>query len=157
MTISHGKDAMYFSRLFFPVLEFFAWQIEILQEWKKFNYYSRITKHCTENIIYGIDYQRLFPYIFSPANIWNELGDKSDEEESISNDCTLYSDNICIFISKLWNEREKNTNTDYDVTGWMLCVIPHIREDIFKKAQNNHHIQVNTVIKSVFAGSTENI
>ena len=26
----------------------------------------------------------------------------------------------------------------------------------FKNAQNNHHIQVNTVIKSLFSGSTEN-
>ena len=36
MIISNRKGAMYFSRLFFPVLEFFAWQIVILQEWKKF-------------------------------------------------------------------------------------------------------------------------
>ena len=26
---------------------------------------------------------------------------------------------------------------------------------VFKNAQNNHHIQVNSVIKSLFAGSTE--
>ena len=37
----------------------------------------------------------------------------------------------------------------------MLCVIPPIRSGVFKNAQNNHHIQVNTVIKSLFAGSTE--
>ena len=37
----------------------------------------------------------------------------------------------------------------------MLCVIPHIREDLFKNAQNNHHIQVNTVINSLFARPTE--
>ena len=49
----------------------------------------------------------------------------------------------------------KHINTDYAVTSWMLCIIPHIREDLFKNAQNNHHIQVNTVIKSLFAGSTE--
>ena len=76
--------------------------------------------------------------------------DKSDEEESISNDCTLYYENICFVISSLWNERKKNINTDYDVTGWILCVIPHIRESIFKKAQNKHHIQVNSFIKTLF-------
>ena len=43
--------------------------------------------------ISDIDYQRLFPGILSPANIWNESDDKSYEEESISNYCTLYSDN----------------------------------------------------------------
>ena len=47
----------------------------------------------------------------------------------------------------MWNEREEHTNTDYALTGWMLCVIPHIREDIFKNAQNKHHIQVNNVIQ----------
>ena len=33
-----------------------------------------------------IDYQKLFPDIYSPANIWNESYDKSGGEESISND-----------------------------------------------------------------------
>ena len=41
------------------------------------------------------------------------------------------------------------------MTGWMLCVITHIREDVFKNAQNKHHIQVNTVVKSLLSGSTE--
>ena len=50
---------------------------------------------------------------------------------------------------------EKNINTDYAVTDWMFCVIPHIREDVFKNAQNKHHIQVNNVIKTLFAGSTQ--
>ena len=55
----------------------------------------------------------------------------------------------------MWNEREKHSNTDYNVTGWMLCVISHIKEDVFNNAENNNHIQVNTVIKSLFSGSTE--
>ena len=55
----------------------------------------------------------------------------------------------------MWNRREKHINTDYAVTGWMLFVIPQIREDVFKNAQNRHHIKVNTVIKSLFVGSTE--
>ena len=36
MTISSGKDALYLSILCFPVLEFFAWQIVILQECTNF-------------------------------------------------------------------------------------------------------------------------
>ena len=74
-----------------------------------------------------LDYQRVFPDISSSANIWNMSDDESDEEESISNYFTLYSENICFVISSLWNEREKYINTDYAVTGWMLCAIPHIR------------------------------
>ena len=84
----------------------------------------------------------------SPANIWNISDDKSDEEESISNDCTLYSENICFGIFRLWNEREKHFNTDYALTGWMLCAIPHIREDVFKSAQNKQNMQVNNVCSS---------
>ena len=40
--------------------------------------------------------------------------------------------------------------------GWVLFLFPHIREDVLKNTQNNHHIQVNTVIKSLFDGSIEN-
>ena len=68
----------------------------------------------------------------------------------------MYSEHICFSISSLWNKREEHINTYYAVTGWMLCVIPHIREDVFKNAQNKHPIQVNNVIKTLFAGSTEN-
>ena len=76
--------------------------------------------------------------------------DESDEEESISNYCTLYYENNAFFISSFCNEREKHINTDYAVTVWMLCVIPHIREDFFKNPQNKHHIQVNNVFKTFF-------
>ena len=78
-----------------------------------------------------IDYQRLFPDILSPSNIWNESYDESDEENSISKYCTFYSGDICFVISRLWNKREKHINTDYAVTGWMLFSIPHTREDVF--------------------------
>ena len=41
------------------------------------------------------------------------------------------------------------------MTGWMLFVIPQIREDVFKNAQNKNHIQVNNIIKTLFSGSTK--
>ena len=90
-----------------------------------------MTKQCIERKMSDIDYQKLFPYIPATANICNQSDDESDEEESISNYYTLYSDNICFVISNFWNEREEHINTDYDVTGWLLCVFPHIREDFF--------------------------
>ena len=37
----------------------------------------------------------------------------------------------------------------------MLCVISQIREDVFKNAQNKHHIQVNNAFKSLFCATTE--
>ena len=59
------------------------------------------------------------------------------------------------FISKLWIERQKHINTDYYVTGLLLCVIPYIRENVFKNSNRNHINQVNTVIKTLFAGLSE--
>ena len=96
-----------------------------------------MTKQCIEKTRQNIDYQRVFPDISSPDNIRNMSDDKTDEEESISNDFILYYENIYFVISSLWNEKEKHINTDYSVTGWMLCVIPHIREDIFKMHKIN--------------------
>ena len=88
-----------------------------------------ITKQFIEKTISDIDYHILFPDISSPANIWNEADYESDEEESISKNCTFYSENICFVISSLWNEREKHVNTDYAVTGWISCVIPIVLYD----------------------------
>ena len=122
---------------------------------EKVYYYSRITKQCIEKKKSDLDCQRFFPDISSPANIRNMSNDKSDEEKSISNYCTLYSENICFVISILKNEKEKHSISDYYVTCCMLCVIPHIRSDAFKNSQNKHHIQVNNFIKNVFAGSNE--
>ena len=102
------------------------------------------------------DYQRVFLGISSPANIWNMSYDKNDEEESISNYCTLYSENICFVISNLWNEKERDIDIDYFVTGCILCVIPHIREDVLNNSNENIGNKVNTVIKTLFADSYEN-
>ena len=82
-----------------------------------------MTKKCIEKTIYDIHYQKLFPDILSPFNIWNESDDESNEGESTSNYCTVYSDNICFVISKLWNEREKHINTEYVVTGTHVDVV----------------------------------
>ena len=49
---------------------------------------------CIEKTKSDLDYQRVFPEISSPANICNMSDDKSDEEESISKNLTLYSENI---------------------------------------------------------------
>ena len=114
-----------------------------------------MTKQCIEKTKSDLVYQKDFPEVSSFANIWITSDDKSAEEESTSNNSTLYYENICFVISSLWNKREEHINTDYAVTGWILCVIPHIREDVLKNAQNKHHIQVNNVIKTLFAGSTE--
>ena len=55
----------------------------------------------------------------------------------------------------MWIEGEEHINNDYSVNGWILCVINHIREDVFKNPNINHMNQVNNVIKNLFAGSYE--
>ena len=62
----------------------------------------------------------------STANIWNMSDDESDEEESLTNNYTYYSENICSITQNLWIERGKLINNDYAVTGKMLRVITHI-------------------------------
>ena len=61
-----------------------------------------------------LDYHIVSPDISSPANIWNISDDEIDEDESISNDFTLYSENICFVISSFWNEGEQHINTDVE-------------------------------------------
>ena len=56
----------------------------------KFYYYLIMTKQCIEKTRLDLDYQTVLPDISSPSNIWNMSDDESDEEESMSNDCTLY-------------------------------------------------------------------
>ena len=46
----------------------------------KVYYYSRMNNHCIKKTIYNIDYNKLFTFISSPANIWNMSDDESDEE-----------------------------------------------------------------------------
>ena len=41
------------------------------------------------------------------------------------------------------------------MTGWMLCVIYHIIEDVSKNPNKNSIIQVNTVINTLFAVLSE--
>ena len=43
----------------------------------------------------------------------------------------------------------------FSVTGWMLCVIPHIRKDAKDHSDSDHRKQVNNVIKTLFSGASE--
>ena len=82
MIISHGKGAMYF-KIIFPCLRVLRLADSYLVEMENFYYYSRMTNQCIEKTKPDLDYQRLFPDISSPSNIWNMSYDESNEEESI--------------------------------------------------------------------------
>ena len=58
-------------------------------------------------------------------------------------------------VCNLWQKRQLHINTDFAVTGWMLCVIPHICKDAKDHSDRNHRKQVNNVIKILFSVSSE--
>ena len=122
----------------------------------KYYYYSRMTKQCTKKkymilIIRNCSLIYRHQPVFIEQGIWQKWWRRVNIKI-----CTLYSEDICFVMCCMWNERVEHINNDYSMIAWMFCVIILIREDVFKNAQNNHHIQVNTVIKNLFDGSTEN-
>ena len=58
-------------------------------------------------------------------------------------------------VCNLCQKRQLHINTDFSVTVWMLCVIPHIRIDAKDHSDRNHRKQVNNFIKTLFSGSSE--
>ena len=47
-----------------------------------------------------------------------------------------------------WWKRE--LKTDFEVNGWMLCVITHIHKDVIDNSYCDHRKHVNNVIKKLF-------
>ena len=54
------------------------------------------------------------------------------------------------FVSSLLQKRQLHTNTNFAVTGWMLCVIPHIFKDAEDHSDSDHRKHVNSVVKTFF-------
>ena len=53
------------------------------------------------------------------------------------------------------SEKQLHINTNFAVTGWMLCVIPHILKDAKDHSDSDHRKHVNNVISILFSGETE--
>ena len=64
----------------------------------KVNYYYRMTNQCIERIISDIGYKNIFPDISLSTNICNMSEYEMDEEASLWNEYTEYSDNICFVL-----------------------------------------------------------
>ena len=58
-------------------------------------------------------------------------------------------------VCNLWQKRQLHINTYFSVTGWMLCVFPHICKDAKYHSDSNHRKQVKNVIKRLFYGLSE--
>ena len=58
-------------------------------------------------------------------------------------------------VCKLWMKQQIHINTYFTVTGWVLCVIPHICKDEKDHSDIDHRKQVINVIKTLFHGVPE--
>ena len=53
-------------------------------------------------------------------------------------------------VCTLQQKRKIHINTDFAVTVWMICVIPHICKDLKDHSYSDHRKHVNNVIKTLF-------
>ena len=106
---------------------------------RKFFYYARMTNISTTKSSSDLDNKELF----------------SVSSSSYLKVCSS-SDSVLVILSSLictlWQKRKIHINTDFEVTGWMLCAIPHIRKDAKDNPDSDHRKQVNYVIKMLFCG-----
>ena len=65
------------------------------------------------------------------------------------------SESLSFSVCKLYQKRQLHTNTDFSVTGWMLCVITNIRKDSKDHSDSDDRKQVNNFIKTLFSGASE--
>ena len=145
---------MYFSRFFFLAFEFFAWKIVILKEWKKFITIrkwpsiaprKKIRSWISESFPWHIVTSQYMEHVWW-RKWWRRVNIKWFY-------LVFWKYLFCHIQIVEWKGETYQYWLCCDC--WILCVIPHIREDAFKNAQNKHNIQVNNIIKTLFAVSTE--
>ena len=96
----------------------------------------------------------------SYQKVCNSSDSDTEDEENIDTDDTDSSESdmlesLSSSVCKLWQKRQLHINTDFSVTGCILCVIPHIRKDAKDHSDSDHTKQVNNVISTLFSGSYE--
>ena len=109
-----------------------------------------------------LDNKELFPISSSSSQkVWKSSDSYTeDEEENIDTDDPDTSDSdmlesLSSTVCNLFQKRQLHINTDFVVTGCMLCVIPHIIKDSKYHSDRNHRKKVNNVIKTSFSGASE--
>ena len=100
-----------------------------------------------------LDNKELFPVSGSSyQNVWISSDSDTEYEENIDTDDPENNDSnmlesLSFSVRTLWQKRQLHINTDFAVTGWMLCVIPRIRKDSKEHSDSDHRKQVKNVIK----------
>ena len=92
--------------------------------------------------------------------VWNSYNSDTEDEENIDTDDPDSNDSdmleiLSFSVFKLFQKRQLHINTDFSVTGWMLCVIPHIRKYAKNNSDNDNRKKVNNVINTLFYWASE--
>ena len=69
-----------------------------------------------------------------------------DTDEPYSSDTDMLESLISL-VYNFWYKRQLHINTDFSVTRWMLCVIPHIHKYVIDNSDGDNRKEVNDVIK----------
>ena len=59
---------------------------------------------------------------------------------------------LSLLVCSLWQKRKLHINTDFAVTGWMLCVLPHIQKNVKYHSDIDHRKKINNLFKTLFHG-----
>ena len=108
-----------------------------------------------------LDNKQLFPLSGSSSQklcISSEIDNEEEENIDTDNIESIDSDmleSLSFSACKLCQKRKLHINTDFAVTVWMLCVIPHIGKDARYYSDSDNRKQVNNVIKTILSGVSE--
>ena len=107
-------------------------------------YYSRMKKISIIKSSSDLDIKELFPVSFSSSlklrsssDIDNEEEDKIDTDDPDSSDSDML-ESLSYLVCSLWQKSQLHINTYFAVTGWMLCVIPHICKYVKDHSDSYH-------------------
>ena len=124
-------------------------------------YYVRITKISIIKSSSDIDNKELLP-VSSSSYFKVCISSDSDTEEGenidTGNTKSIDSDmleGLSSSVCKLCKRIQINIKTDFKVTGWMICVIPQIRENLIDNSDGDYSKQVKNAIKTLFCGLFE--
>ena len=119
-------------------------------------YHSTMTNISIIKSSFDNDSKELFAVSRSSSQKLQSSSDSdNEEEEKIYFDDPKSSDSdtlkrlsylVCIF----WDKRQSQINTDFALTGWMLCAINHIHRYAKYPSDSDNIKQVNNTIKTFF-------
>ena len=118
----------------------------------KVYYYSRMKKISITKPSSDIDNKELLPVSLSSSlKVWSLSQGENEEGYNVDIDDTKSKDSdileiLSYLVHSLFQKRQFHINTDFAVTRWMLCVIPHISKDAKDNLDSDHWKQVNDEI-----------